>query len=76
MTLTASDYVAGSGALNFPVGVNSLTFTVTINGDTTFEPDETIYDFQISALLFFKYILLSLAKVFHRIVPCVALLYN
>ncbi len=40
-TATAgSDYVATSGTLSFAAGVNSATVSVTINGDTTVEPDE------------------------------------
>jgi Calx-beta domain/Right handed beta helix region len=41
-TATAgSDYVAKSGALTFNVGITSLTLPVTVNGDTTVEPNET-----------------------------------
>lgn len=36
-----SDYVAASDTLNFAAGETSKTFSVTINGDTLFEPDET-----------------------------------
>lgn len=36
-----SDYVATSGILNFGSGVNTQTISVTINGDTTFESDES-----------------------------------
>src|SRR5262249_53228593 len=42
-TATAgSDYVAASGTLDFPANDTSKTFTVTVNGDTPFEPDETV----------------------------------
>ena len=42
-TATAgSDYVATSGTLNFPAGSTSQTITVTVIGDTEFEPDETL----------------------------------
>ena len=41
-TATAgSDYVAKSGTLTFAAGVTTQTFTITINGDRTAEPDET-----------------------------------
>ncbi|WP_425599884.1 putative Ig domain-containing protein [Xanthomonas melonis] len=36
-----SDYVAGSGTLTFAPGVTAQNVTVTVNGDTTVEPDET-----------------------------------
>ena len=36
-----SDYLSNSGTLNFGVGENSKTVQVTINGDTTSEPNET-----------------------------------
>lgn len=43
-TATAgSDYVATSGTLNFTAGELSKTFTVTINGDTTSEPNESFF---------------------------------
>ncbi|MCW2285377.1 hypothetical protein M2323_003316 [Rhodoblastus acidophilus] len=43
-TATAgSDYVAASGALTFAQGQTSQTISVTINGDTTIEPDETFF---------------------------------
>ncbi|MBY0284296.1 MAG: hypothetical protein K2W81_10075 [Sphingomonas sp.] len=43
-TATAgSDYVATSGTLNFGVGVNTQTVSVTINGDTASEPAETFF---------------------------------
>lgn len=39
---SGSDYVAGSGVVTFPAGSGgSQTFSVTINGDTTHEPNET-----------------------------------
>jgi hypothetical protein len=38
-----SDYVATSGALTFGSGVNTQTISVTINGDTTSEPNETLF---------------------------------
>jgi hypothetical protein len=42
-TATAgSDYVATAGNLSFPAGTTSRTFSVTVNGDTTNEPSETI----------------------------------
>ena len=41
-TATAgSDYAAASGTLTFPAGVSSRPINVTVNGDTTAEPDET-----------------------------------
>jgi glucose/arabinose dehydrogenase len=43
-TATAgSDYVAGSGTLTFAPGETTHTVDVTINGDTTVEPDETFF---------------------------------
>ena len=36
-----SDYVAASGTLNFAQGQTTQTVSVTINGDTTIEPNET-----------------------------------
>ncbi len=36
-----SDYVASSGTLTFPPGTTTRNVAVTINGDTTVEPDET-----------------------------------
>jgi glucose/arabinose dehydrogenase len=38
-----SDYVAKSGTLTFNVNITSLTIPVTVNGDTTVEPNETFY---------------------------------
>jgi hypothetical protein len=41
-TATAgSDYQGSSGALHFGTGVNTKQISITINGDTVFEPDET-----------------------------------
>ncbi len=41
-TATAgSDYVAASGTLTFAAGTTSQTLAVTVNGDTTGEPNET-----------------------------------
>jgi hypothetical protein len=43
-TATAgSDYVATSGTLTFDPGVTSRTITVTVNSDTTVEPNETFF---------------------------------
>ena len=36
-----SDYVAKSGTLFFPPGVSTRPISVTVNGDTTVEPNET-----------------------------------
>lgn len=42
-TATAgSDYVAASGTLTLAIGESTKTVTVTVNGDTTVEPDETL----------------------------------
>jgi subtilisin family serine protease len=42
--LAGSDYLAGSRAgLSIPAGATSLTFTVSINGDTSVEPNETYF---------------------------------
>ena len=38
---SGSDYVAKSGTLTFSAGVLTQTITLTVNGDTTAEPDET-----------------------------------
>ena len=38
-----SDYVAGSGSLSFAPGESSKTITVTVNGDTSSEPNETFF---------------------------------
>src|SRR5439155_17168571 len=40
-TTADNDYVAASGTLTFNPGDTSKTITVTVNGDTKFEPDET-----------------------------------
>jgi hypothetical protein len=43
-TATAgSDYVAASGTLNFAAGTSTQTVSVTINGDTIYEPNETFF---------------------------------
>jgi len=43
-TATAgSDYVAASGTLSFASGANTQTITVTVNGNTVFEPNETFF---------------------------------
>jgi sugar lactone lactonase YvrE len=39
--LAGSDYVATSGTLTFPSGTTTLPVSVTVNGDTVIEPDET-----------------------------------
>jgi glucose/arabinose dehydrogenase len=36
-----TDYVAASGSLSFAAGETSKSISVTVNGDTTFEPNET-----------------------------------
>jgi hypothetical protein len=42
-TATAgSDYTARSGTLTFAAGVTSVTLAITVRGDTTIEPDETV----------------------------------
>jgi len=38
-----SDYVARSGTLTIPAGTTTKTIAITINGDTTAEPDETFF---------------------------------
>ncbi len=38
-----SDYVAKSGTLTFTAGQTSKTISIVINGDTTFEGDETLF---------------------------------
>ena len=38
-----SDYVAQTGNLSFTAGQTSKTISVTVNGDTTVEPDETFF---------------------------------
>lgn len=43
-TATAgSDYVAAGGTLTIPEGSNSVAFSITVNGDTTTEADETFF---------------------------------
>jgi hypothetical protein len=42
-TIAAADYQAASGTLTFNPGVTSQTITVLVNGNTTFEPDETFF---------------------------------
>ena len=42
-TVADGDYDATSGVLNFGAGINSQTVSVTLNGDTTFEPNETFF---------------------------------
>jgi hypothetical protein len=37
-----SDYVAAAGTLTFPAGVTRRTIRIVVNGDTTFEADETV----------------------------------
>jgi len=40
-TTASGDYVAGSGTLTFPAGTTTQTISVPINGDTTYENNET-----------------------------------
>jgi hypothetical protein len=40
-TVADSDYVAKTQTLNFPPGVTTQPFSVTVNGDAKFEPNET-----------------------------------
>ncbi len=40
-TVATNDYVAKTGTIDFPVGESTQTITVTINGDTTFEPPQS-----------------------------------
>ena len=40
-TVADHDYVANAGTLNFAAGVNTQTISVTINGDTWFESNDT-----------------------------------
>jgi hypothetical protein len=42
-TTADHDYAANSGTLNFGTGVNTQTISVTINGDTKFEPNEAFF---------------------------------
>ena len=39
--IAGNDYVSNSGTLTFPPGTTSAQINVTVNGDTTVEPDET-----------------------------------
>ena len=39
--VAGTDYVSNSGTLTFPPGTTSAQINVTVNGDTTVEPDET-----------------------------------
>ena len=41
--LSGSDYVLNSGTLSFGSGVNTQTISVTINGDTAVEPNESFF---------------------------------
>jgi Calx-beta domain-containing protein/hemolysin type calcium-binding protein len=40
---TSGDYLAASGTLNFAAGVSTQTVSVTIRGDTIYEPNETFF---------------------------------
>jgi hypothetical protein len=40
---TSGDYLAASGTLNFAAGTSTLTVSVTIRGDTIYEPNETFF---------------------------------
>ena len=40
-TAASGDYVAASGTVSFAAGQTSKTFTVTVNGDTLYESNET-----------------------------------
>src|SRR5215212_159120 len=42
-TTGAADYVAASGTLNFAAGTSTQTVSVTIRGDTIYEPNETYF---------------------------------
>src|SRR5436309_4705214 len=42
-TVADGDYVAVNGAVTFLPGVTSQPVTVTVNGDTKFEPNETFF---------------------------------
>jgi hypothetical protein len=42
-TVADNDYVANAGALHFDTGVNTQTISVTINGDTKIEANETFF---------------------------------
>ena len=41
--IAGSDYLAATGTLSFAAGQASQTISVTINGDTVVEPDETLF---------------------------------
>src|SRR5262249_50330382 len=38
-----SDYTAASGVVTFAAGTTAKTVAVSVNGDTTFEPNETFF---------------------------------
>jgi len=42
-TIANNDYTAGSGTVTFAPGVLTQTITILVNGDTTFEPDESFF---------------------------------
>ena len=42
-TLAEGDYVLNGGTLSFGASVNTQTLSVTVNGDTRFEPNETFF---------------------------------
>ena len=42
-TSGAADYLAASGTLNFAAGTSTQTVSVTIRGDTIYEPNETFF---------------------------------
>src|SRR5207237_10341465 len=42
-TTANNDYVAKSGTVTFTPGQTSQTVSITVNGDTTFEPNETFF---------------------------------
>ena len=41
-TAVPADYVTKSGTLTFAAGVTTMTISVSINGDITVEPNETL----------------------------------
>ncbi len=41
-TTAGSDYTARSGTLTFAAGVTTMTLAITVRGDTTLEPNETV----------------------------------
>ena len=41
--VSSTDYAAASGTLSFAAGVTSMTITVSVNGDTTSEANETFF---------------------------------